>query len=131
MEYIIIKHYAGDIDGDYHDLVISEYERIYKELESFARECGRKLFYAPIAKEAGCSIPLDTTPFAEVEYTGELAAEERERYVEFLKRLSRDARFERGYLIPYGTLKMVKFKRIADEDIYEVSYKKCPKRLRL
>ena len=40
MEYVIIKHYAGDIDGDYHDLVISEYERIYEELESFMRNAG-------------------------------------------------------------------------------------------
>ena len=61
--------------------------------------------------------------FAEIEYTGNLAFEEKEKYVEILKTLSTNAEFNYPYLNDFQTLKFIKFRKIdkSTEDLLFIS----------
>ena len=113
MDYVIIKLYADEMLGDFHDATLSDREAAVKQMQDYASQHGRKLFFAPLTNPTDGL--LGGAPFAEVEYTGMMGADEKAHYIEFLKTLSMDASFDGTYLTPYQTLAMVRFKKIADE----------------
>ena len=117
MGYVIIKLYANEMQGDFHDLSIEGFEKLFQEMQDYAKGNGKKLYFASMTTDQTIGIPLACTPFAEVEYTTPLTEEEKKQYVEYLKKLCMNAEIEKKYLIDFPTLTMVKFKKIDDEII--------------
>ena len=120
MGYIIIRHYINEIDGDFHDLNASNFEKTVQKMKQYAAKNNKKLFFVSLANNQCIGLPLNCTPFAEVEYTESMTQEEKNKYVEWLKELSMDAEINGEYLEDFSTLTMVKFKKI-DDEIVEIS----------
>lgn len=120
MDYIIIKLYLNELNGDFHDVNAADFELAVKELRDVAAKSGRKLYFVTSANDGCVGLPVSCTPFAEIEYTGSIEADEKEQYIELLKRLSMDAETKGEYLESFKTLTMVKFKKTYDE-IIEIS----------
>ena len=120
MGYIIIKLYTNEIQDDFHDINIDKLNLLVQEMQDYAKGNGKKLYLVSITSDPRSGIPVDCSPFAEVEYTDNITQEEKTKYVEYLKKLSMDAEIIGEYLEEYNTLKMVKFKKIEDE-IFEIS----------
>lgn len=116
MKYVIIKFYGNEVDSDFHDLNISEYEKDMIEIHNYAERNDSRLFVTCITNNSldGPAISGDT--FAEIEYTNFLSEEEKGEYINFLKKVSKTAEIKRKRLCEYQTLKMVNFKHI-DSDI--------------
>ena len=119
MEYVIIKLYLNEMQGDCHDIHIEDFEATLKEMQGYAKSINRKLFFAPITNDGSIGLPVDCTPFAEIEYTCNLEKAEKASFITFLKRLSVDAKIEKGYLCEFNTLRMVTFKKI-EAEIFEL-----------
>ena len=64
--------------------------------------------------------PLDTTPFADVEYTGELSQADKDFCVQQLVAMSGDWFYSRKAQTckEYSTIKLVKFAKISSSDVY-------------
>ena len=77
MDYIIIKLYLNGIQGDCHDIHIEDFEESFKKMQDYARSINRKLYFAPLTSDQECGLPVDCTPFAEIEYTGVLSEAEK------------------------------------------------------
>ena len=120
MDYIIIKLYLNDIQGDCHDIHIADFEKTFKEMQSYAKSMNRNLYFVPLTSDNNAGLPIACTPFAEIEYTGTLSEAEKKSFVEYMKSFSVDAEIKTPYLEEFCTLKMVKFKKIEDE-IFEIS----------
>lgn len=120
MDYIIIKLYLNDIQGDCHDIRIEDFEKTYKEMQNYAKSINKKLYFVPLTSDNEDGLPINCTPFAEIEYTGTLSGAEKKSFVEYIKSFSIDAEISMPYLEEFCTLKMVKFKKIEDE-IVEIS----------
>lgn len=120
MEYIVIKLYLNGIQGDCHDMRTSDFEESFKKLQSYSESINRRLYFAPLTNDQENGLPIDCTPFAEVEYTGVLSNEEKETLVEYMKSFSINAEIKLPYLEEFSALRMVKFKKIEDE-IFEIS----------
>ena len=116
MKYVIIKFYGNEIDGDFHDLYYSEYEKDMVEIHKYAAQNNSRLFVACVTNNGIDGPAVSGDVFAEVEYTEELSEEEKCKYINFLKKLSKTAEIKRKQLYEYETLKMVSFKHI-DADI--------------
>ena len=121
-DILIIKLYRNDeLQSDYHDLIIEEFNNKIKELYSIAQKYNKALFFSmPISLDLITNISQN---FAEIEYTGNLAFEEKEKYVEILKTLSTNAEFNYPYLNDFQTLKFIKFRKIdkSTEDLLFIS----------
>jgi len=115
MDYLIVKLYLNEIDEDCHDLHISDQEARYQEFSKYAETIGKQLFFMPVANDPRVGLPVCGTPFAEVEYSGELDAREKQEIVEYLKKFSLDATVKKGRLYEFPSLAMVKFKKTEDE----------------
>ena len=120
MGYVIIKLYVNELQGDFHDINISNFESIVKEMQDYAAKSNKKLFFAALANDESVGIPVSCTPFAEIEYTDSITVEEKHQYVDYLKKLSANAKLNGIYLEESNTLTMVKFRKIEDE-IFEIS----------
>ena len=120
MGYVIIKLYVNSLQGDYHDINQKNLEALVEEMQLYARKNDKRLFFASFTSDSEEGIPVDCTPFAEVEYTDSITAEEKNQYVEYLKKLSINAEIRGKYLEEFNTLTMVKFRKIQDE-IIEIS----------
>lgn len=108
---VIIKLYRNDLmQSDYHDLVIEEYEKYIKDLENFAKTKNKELFFSIIESSFYLKDPAKN--YAEIEFTGELDAYEKEFYSKTLKLLSSNAFRKKDTLNPYITLKLIKFKKV-------------------
>ena len=120
MEYIVIKLYLNGIQGDCHDIHIEDFEESFKKMQDYARSINRKLYFAPLTSDQECGLPVECTPFAEIEYTGVLSEAEKKTLVQYIKGFSIDAEIKMPYLNEFCVLKMVKFKKI-DDEIFEIS----------
>lgn len=121
MDYVVIKLYTNEIQGDIHDINIDNlvYQNTLQQMMDLAKQHGKKLFFMPIANDGCLGVPVDGTPFAEIEYTTSISEVEKKTYIECLKTLVTDANIENKkgqvYLDEFCTLTMVKFKKIDDE----------------
>ena len=120
MGYIIIKLYLNEMQNDFHDISISNFEAIAKEMKNYALKNNKKLFFVALANDQTIGVPLSCSPFAEIEYTESITQEEKNKYIDCLKKLSMNAEINGNYLEEFNTLAMVKFKKIEDE-IVEIS----------
>lgn len=119
MDYCIIKLYLNEHQQDFHDIQIDENETTIEEMRKVAFNNGKYLIFESITNVSCLGLPINNTPYAEIEYTGEINAEEKSFYIESLKQLSTDATMEEECLNPFNTLEYVRFKKIHDE-IYEI-----------
>ena len=115
MNYIIIKLYLNELGGDWHDVNYSDYEKKTVAIHNFAKRHNSRLFISCITNNGIDGPAICGDVFAEVEYTEQLSEEEKKAYIEFLKWMSKDAEFKRGYLVPRDTLSMVSFRRVERE----------------
>ena len=116
MDYIIIKHYIADLDPDYREINMSKLEDLLCKMKLYAKESGKQLLYA-VMSENDYGFPVRQDTFADIEYTGEISDEEKQRYTQFLKSLSYNeeysARNDRMKL--HCMLKLIRFRKITDE----------------
>ena len=87
MDYIIIKHYIAHLDPDYREINMSKLEALLCKMKLYAKESGKQLLYA-VMSENNYGFPVRQDTFADIEYTGEISDEEKQRYTQFLKSLS-------------------------------------------
>ena len=120
MEYIIIKLYTNEMQGDYHDINIDNLNLILQKMQDYAEKKGKKLYFASMTTDQTIGVPVNCSPFAEIEYTESITQEEKNKYVEYLKKISMNAEINGEFLEEFNTLKMFKFKKIEDE-IVEIS----------
>ena len=120
MEYIVIKLYLNGMMGECHDIHIEDFNAMLKEMQEYAKSLNRKLYFVSLTSDQEMGLPVDCTPFAEIEYTGALSCEEKKKLVKYMKSFSIDAEIKNHYLEEFCTLSMVKFKKI-DDDIFEIS----------
>lgn len=119
MKYVVtIKFYRGQIvDTDYHDMILEEYKKLFKQLKDYFKAKNTAVFITYLDTYLP---PLDTTPFAEVEYTGDLSQEDKDFCVQQLVAMSGDWFYSRktDSCTEYSTLKLVKFAKISPSDVY-------------
>lgn len=116
MDYIIVKHYIADLDMDYREINMDKINALLTKMKRYAKQLGKQLLYAVMSESCdGFPVPQDT--FADIEYTGEISAEEKNNYIHFLKRLSYNeeynAKTDRMKL--HCMLKLIRFRKITDE----------------
>ena len=116
MNYIIIKLYVNEIDGDFHDIHYSEYEKDIVEIHEYAKKNNSRLFFTCVTNNCIDGPAISGDVFAEVTYTEDLNKEEKCEYIKFLRKFSKTAEVKRKRLCEYETLTMVNFKHI-DSDI--------------
>lgn len=106
---VIIKLYKNEItSGDYHDLMLDEFEQKYNEAKEFAKNKDKELYFNII----NCEDVINADGFAEIEYNTSLDEEEKEYYKELIKYFSYDAEIENRTLNTYSTLKRIILKKI-------------------
>ena len=120
MEYIVVKLYLNGMQDDCHDMHIEDFEESFKKLQGYVKSTNRKLYFAPLTNNQVIGLPIDCTPFAEIEYTGTLSEAEKKELVQYMKGFSINAEVKRSCLEEFCTLTMVKFKKVEDE-IFEIS----------
>ena len=114
MEYIVIKLYLNEMQGDCYDIHSEDFEKNYKNLQGYAESINRRLYLAPMTASL---IGID--PFAEVEYTKDLSQEEKQNIVGYIKIFFTDGKVKGRELEEFNTLKMVKFEKIED-GVFEI-----------
>lgn len=116
MDYVIIKHYIADLDSDYREINMDRIQRLLDKMKHYAKASGKQLLYA-VMSECLDGFPVVQDTFADIEYTGELTDEEKNTYVQFLKRLSYNEEYsERPNRIKlHCMLKLIRFRKITDE----------------
>ena len=77
MEYIVIKLYLNEIQCDCHDIHIEDFEETFKKMQSYVKSMNRKLYFVPLTNNLQTGLPINCTPFAEIEYTGTLSETEK------------------------------------------------------
>lgn len=116
MDYIIVKHYIANLDSDYREINMDKLGALLNEMKLYAKSSGKQLLYA-VMSESCDGFPVVQDTFADIEYTGELSDEEKDNYVDFLKRLSYNeeysSRSDRMKL--HCMLKLIRFRKITDE----------------
>ena len=88
-------------------------------MQGYATDNNKKLYFAALTNDQTVGIPVNCTPFAEIEYTGSIDEAEKRQYIEYLKKLSLNAEIKGEYLEEFNTLTMVKFKK-TDDEILEI-----------
>ena len=119
MDYCIIKLYLNEKQDNFHDIQVCDNEKTIEEMKIFAFKNGKYLIFESMTNVQYIGLPIENTPYAEIEYTGEINDEEKKYYIESLKKLSTDAALEEDSLAPFSTLEYVRFKKI-DDEIYEI-----------
>ena len=117
-DVLTIKFYRGQIrDDDYHDMVIDKYQKIFQQLTDYFKAKNTVVFITYLDTYLP---PLDTTPFADVEYTGELSQADKDFCVQQLVAMSGDWFYSRKARTckEYSTIKLVKFAKISSSDVY-------------
>ena len=116
MDYIIIKHYIADLDIEYREINMDKIGIMLGKMKRYAKATGRQLLYA-VMSESCDGFPVKQDTFADIEYTGELTDEEKNNYIQFLKRLSYNEEYSTrtGRMKLYCMLKMVRFRKTTDE----------------
>ena len=120
MNYLVVKLYINDIQGDYHDIMVNKWESLMNEMIDYANANGKKMYFASLTTDQFIGLPIDCTPFAEIEYTGNINDDEKKQYIEYVRKFSMSAQIKGKNLEEVNTLKMVKFRKI-DDEIYEIS----------
>ena len=115
MNYVTMKLYINEIDGDWHDINEEEYEKSTAQIHEFAKQHNSRLFFTVVSNDGLIGPGIDCDVFAQIEYTEELSEEEKNEYVAFLKEISKSAEVRGKYLTPYETLTMVSFRRVVSE----------------
>ena len=118
MKYLILKMFLNEKLCEYHDVCEGEYLSVMENIRSLANESGRSFYFIQTVNDPRGGIPVDCTPFAEIEYNGEMAREEKVEYIKLVKGLFNDGdiKYEHGVTLEtVNTLSMVKFKKTDDE----------------
>lgn len=118
--YIIFKLYRNShFSDEYFRLIINEYEKILKNLDSAAKEHNRKLIFTSSFGDNDANFFVNT-PYLEVLYTGELPQEERALYLDLVKPLFGDGESDFKPLEMYTPEIVVRFSKLPSDDTFEV-----------
>ena len=116
-DVVTIKLYKNEMDTDYHDMMLECYPQLFADLQSYF---SAKNTHLCIAYLHACMAVLDSTPFAEVEYTGELTKQDKDVCIDALMKLSGDWEYRSGGMCEFSQLQLIKFAKISRDDVYLV-----------
>ncbi len=111
---VIFKLYRNQIfEHNYRNLMVSSYPVIVDRLKKYVERLGKSFYFTYLSGEL-----VHGTPIVEVEYTQDLSSQEKEFYIDALKKLSSEGEVfttESGQIIKEeSTLLLVKFIKIGD-----------------
>ncbi|MBQ2718224.1 MAG: hypothetical protein IJF75_06470 [Clostridia bacterium] len=111
---VIFKLYRNQIfENNYRNLMVSSYPVIFDRLKNYVEGLGKSFYFTYLSGEL-----IHGTPIVEVEYDKELSTEEKEFYIEALKKLSSEGEVfttESGQIIKEeSTLCLIKFVKISE-----------------
>lgn len=118
--YIIFKLYRNShFSDEYLHSITDAYEKTIIDLASATKEHNRKMIFISSFGDNDTNFFVNT-PYLEVLYNGELPQEERDLYIDFVKKLFSDGDHFFGHLEAYTPELVVRFSKLPDDDFFRV-----------